>query len=215
MQIKNHLILCALLVSSVFLVGCSNSSTLSENTSSESQVNSNFSAEKSVGKLQGYPLQQDFHESKTGTPLKLAVENFETDPGEWKVTSSELPNAYVVEYVSTDEGFRPKWTVSEVEIIALNGSAKSVTPELEANVTIQGTDEEKTIYADLKVLLDKRMQALYAEQTLDTEKEDQVFLNTVYEIATKYGKTSKEVSDLYSRMEQEGMKKALDKNQDL
>lgn len=215
MTTQKTLILGVLLLSSVFLVGCSSSSTVSQNTSGKTQEQLVFSAENSVGKLQDYPLQQAFDKSKAGTPLKQAVENFETDPGEWKSSPSEQPNSFVVEYVSTDEGFRPKWMVSEVEIIALNGSAKSVTPELETKVTIQGTDEEKTIYADLKVLLDKRMQELYAEQILDTKKEDQVFLQTVSEIATKYGKTSKEVSDLYSRMEQESMKKALDKNSDL
>lgn len=215
MTSHKSLILAVLLVSSVFLVGCSDSSSSLEKTSSINYNQSDFSAENSVGKLQEYPLQHAFHKSKAGTPLKQAVENFETDPGEWSVTTSEQPNSFVVEYVSTDEGFRPKWTVSEAEIIALNGSAKSVTPELEVQVTVQGTEEEKTIYADLKVLLDTRMKTLHAEENLDTAEEDKIFLQTVREVATKYGKTSNAVSDLYSRMEQEGMKKALDKNSDL
>lgn len=171
-----------------------------------------FTQEAALSKIQSYKLTQPWNTYKAGITVKNAVEDWGQDKGKWNISPSDHDHAFVVEYVSEGNGFRPKWTVKQDEIIALNGTARRVTPELEAKIEVDRSHESQKIHQEVK---DHMNQLFDSKDSVTVAEEDVAFGKITKELARKYNYTEKEIAEIYTRVSLENAAKYKEQNKDL
>lgn len=171
-----------------------------------------LSQEDALDKIQSYKLTQQWYSFEPGTTVKKAVEDNDKDKGTWNLQPSNHENAFVIEYVSGSSQFRPKWTVQASKIIALNGSARRVTPEFEAQIETNEQDESQQIYQEVRAHMD----ALYkSKDYVSIEEEDAAFSAICKKLGAKYKYTEREIAEIYTKTSLENMRKFQEQNKDL
>lgn len=138
---KNIIIACLVLLSTVALAGCNQQSQEIKDAFNKGQdkgrevLNTSFSEDDAKKKIQEYKITVDLPDASKGTSIiEYYVKRGEIPAVEndgWFVEKTDEPGKYIVGYSQKMDGLpqEPRWEATKDTIKALNGKAITITPE--------------------------------------------------------------------------------------
>lgn len=142
MKMKNVIIACLVLLSTIALAGCSQQSQEIKDAFNKGQDkgrevlnNASFSEDDAKQKIQEYKITVDLPDATKGmTIVEYYVKRGEISAiqnGGWFVEKTDEPGKYIVGYGQKVDGLpqEPRWEVTRDSVKALNGKAITITPE--------------------------------------------------------------------------------------
>jgi len=166
-----------------------------------------FTKESALKKVQDYRLTVDLQSPSIpkGTTILEAYNIRGQVPAiknlGWNVEETGEAGKYTVSFKETvgELTSEPRWEVTKDAIKALNGIALTYTPEFRPQQNeVQGTDNEKQVYATLSELMDKydKEYPNHASEQIDPAEK-----RAVKETAERYNITEEKVRQIFATLE--------------